>query len=373
MSFADHIYQFALTTNVVSRDSFIRLLTTVNNYATEALAIEYTRLLVPHHVTGHPGLNRLNLETLQAESSHRIKTDRGRYYGQVAYAFDTGTPLWVVSSKQDQPLAEAKRYVDGWSGVAKLPRYQPMFGLDGKHEARTSIIVPIRHNDRTVGVLNCETHEFVEPTANSRQEFARLADAIAILMHLVNVDEQSSIQTEEAIQNLETRLHEQPKITCPGIFVAYSERAEREVIDAISNVLGGFTSVMEPMLWQHMQEPGNIIAQLLDVMAKCDYGICYLSEPTRQATAESGSTAPTTAHAYTDNPNVLFEAGIFKGRTHASGRSVLIPIREESSPELPFDLRHERVLNVARTRAGKLSAGTFERSLHSTISAMIGR
>ena len=371
MSFADEIYQFALSTTALSRESFIRLLSTLNRYATETLAIEHARLLVPHPVTGHAGLNRLNLGTFKPESSHRIKTGRGSYYGHVAYAFDNGTPLWVVSSKPGEPLIEARRYVDGWSGIKKLPRYQPMSDLDsgGQILARAAIVVPVRRDDRTVGVLNLETSEYVESTENSRREFSRIADALAILLRLMAVDSEANSQTEEAIQTLEVKLRVQPKITRPGVFVAYSERADPTVVDSISRVLAHFAAVMEPVLWQHMHEPGNIIAQLLETMSKCDYGVCYLSEP---RSGEPVGTEPTTA-AFIDNPNVLFEAGMFKGRTHANGRSVWIPIREASSTELPFDLRQERILEVARARAGTLSVRSFESSLRTALGAMIKR
>ena len=109
-----------------------------------------------------------------------------------------------------------------------------------------------------------------------------------------------------------------------------------------------------------MEGAGNIILQLIEVIGRCRFGICYFSEK-----GEDGR--------YFDNPNVIFEAGMFHGKTSGLGgvASAWIPIREKESPDPFFDIAQERIVEVERDEDGGFQAAKFEETLRRRVGAMI--
>ena len=172
----------------------------------------------------------------------------------------------------------------------------------------------------------------------------------------------NSKHTDLAIDIIESRLQTPlPRLTKPTIFVASSSRADKEVMATLLQILKKNSNKFDFIYWAELDKPGNIIVQLLQVVSKCRYAICYFSE--------KGEEGP-----FVDNPNVIFEAGMFHGRTSTLGgaASFWIPIREEqSNDEIFFDLDQERILKIKRNKDGSIKKGAFETELNRRIESMI--
>ncbi len=99
---------------------------------------------------------------------------------------------------------------------------------------------------------------------------------------------------------------------------------------------------------------------VLDAIASCRYAICYFSQR-----GEDGN--------YHDNPNVVFEAGMFHGRVDeiTTVPSSWIPIREKQSADLPIDFAQERILIPERTRSGALKTAVFANLLRQQLESML--
>ncbi len=361
MTFGDQVMQFALSTDIVDQSRFQRVMDLIHRYTKEALQIHTTKLMLECETNGRPGLMRRDLNDFEFETSTQIQDDDGNYVGQAAYAFAKQRPMWIVSSEEKGTLGESASCRDMWSGLDGIPPYR---SIDAKPsvdtpETRTSVIIPITQQDRVVGVLNFETGEYVEITRAATTELKRLASCVSRMLRLYQDHLANQEGSTDAIDRLQDVLSGPlPKLTKPKVFLASSVRADQAVIDTVVRTLESADQV-DLIHWERMHKAGNIIAQLQEAIGACEYGICYFSEK-----QDDG---------YRDNLNVVFEAGMFNGRTgnpQTTSRN-WIPVRERQGPELPFDLQQERILWVDRTPDGALDAERFEKALGERLFAMI--
>ncbi|WP_138760642.1 TIR domain-containing protein [Modestobacter altitudinis] len=158
-----------------------------------------------------------------------------------------------------------------------------------------------------------------------------------------------------------------PKLTKPHFFVAYSHRADSKVRVVIQQVLHQYGKQVEFTDWAKVHEPGNINTHIAREVARSRFGICYLSEP-----AETGGGQ----HAFVDNPNVVFEAGMLHARTSEIDGNEgepcgWIPVREAGSPPAPFDFASERILHVPRYEDGTLDADELRQQLVDRIEGLL--
>jgi hypothetical protein len=114
--------------------------------------------------------------------------------------------------------------------------------------------------------------------------------------------------------------------------------------------------------WNGIEESGSITLGLIEEIARSRFGICYLSEPAKGAGNE-----------YSDNPNVLFEAGMLHSLTNSpiATPAGWVPIRERRSPEIPFDFASERILIITRSNDGRLAEETFRADLRKRVKALL--
>ncbi len=346
--FANFLYRFALSIDIVDRDTLGRVRRLVGRYLDAQLPSVYFEV----GRTAEFEDNEL-IKTIWCSESDRedremqpIRRD-GEYASQTTQAYGLGYPLWVVAPDKGR-LVDTDSYVDLWSGRDDLRPYQePKPNL----EARTSIVVPLKHT-RPMGVMYLECKDYLESTEVAREELDQLARAIAILLIDFDAHEQTSKATNDAMNDLERLLETSqfPQVTRPRVFIASSNDADPEVIGTIKRVVADkFGNRVESVFWKEINETGLIDQQLVDKLMSSKFGICYLSEP--RGEDESGRPV------YHDNPNVLFEAGML----HALGTSngaAWIPVREESAERLPFNLDHLRVLEVPR-EGGRLNREMF--------------
>ena len=368
-TFAGQLKHFAQTVDIVDNGIFNQVRSLVCKYVTHELNSEYFELL-RSEAAGSNGDRQTWLRTFWSseEKMHLwpIQDGSGSYTNPVTEAFDKVHAMWVVSASSKKPLDGAEAYQDMWSGTVGMPRYRPISGS----QIRTLIVLPLSFRNQ-IGVFCMESSEYIEITDVAKLELRRLADALGILYGLWDVSKASAECTDHAIGDLQDMMERArfPKLAKPHVFVAFSHLADENVTLVISDVLSQFADKLEFTDWKQMDESGNITAQIGREILESRFGICYLSEP---VTAPDAS-----GHKYDDNRNVIFEAGMLHARTSASadsdedGPSGWIPIREEDSPQAPFDFANERILYVPQSRNGELNESKLRDLLNKRIHRLL--
>ena len=365
MTFSQDLKQLALSMDGIYEGQLSRIARIIETYTEKTLNIQNTTVFLKTTVDGQIALGRHKLASLSAEITESIKDSRGVYRGQVFMGYDRKKPLWIVSKEGRRNLRDSDSYKDLWSGIRKIPKYRPR-----KEEAettddpaKTSISIPLkrRRDGNVIGIINFRTSDYLEITDEAKDELSLIAETISFMFGLYRARNISSKHTDLAIEIIENRLQDPlPSLTKPMVFVASSSRADKEVVEAILENLKNYTSRLDFVHWAKMEAPGNIIVQLLQIISKCRYGICYFSEKNEK-------------DQFLDNPNVIFEAGMFHGRTSLLGgaASSWIAIREENSGDLFFDIDQERILWVKRKNDGSLDKSAFEAALNRRIASMV--
>ena len=352
-TFAGQLKHFAQTVDIVDDGIFNQVRSLVCKYVTHELNSEYFELL-RSEIVGSNGDRQIWLRTFWSsdEKTHLwpMRDGGGSYTNPVTEAFDKIHPMWVVSADGKEPLDNAEAYKDMWSSTVDMPRYR---AISGPH-IRTLIVLPLSFRNR-MGVFCIESADYIEITDVASLELRRLADALGIMYGLWDVNKASAECKDHAIGDLRDSLERArfPKLAKPHVFVAFSHLADENVTLVVKDVLGQYADQLEFTDWKQMDESGNITAQIGREILESRFGICYLSEPV--------SAPGASVYKYDDNRNVIFEAGMLHARTSASadsdedGPSGWIPIREEDSPQAPFDFANERILLVPRSRNGELN------------------
>ncbi|HZC99218.1 MAG TPA: GAF domain-containing protein [Actinomycetes bacterium] len=357
-SFADYLKQFALSVDIVSDDTFNRVRNLVVSYMRDELEAAYFGLMAKQSINRAPGLRTIWSSAGQ-EHATTIKDDN-QYTRHVSIAFDQRKPLWIVA-KDETPLRDAAEYIDLWSDITDLPRYVPPVDKPMK----TSIMLPLVRSGRALGVIYLESTAYVEATEVAKEELDVLADAIAILMDLREVNRSQAECTGEAVEQLGGFLATAkfPRLTKPNLFVASAEDADPRVIDIIRQVLAQFSSKATIIDWRDISDSGAITSQIADKIVKSRFGICYFSEPAVQSSE----------HKYVDNPNVIFEAGMLHALINSPDAppSGWIPVREEDSPAAPFDFAAERIEKVPRNARGELDEVKLRAQLERRLNSLL--
>lgn len=348
ITFAGQLKNFAYAVDIIDEESYQDIRDLILDYTRRVLDIDFTRQLVMSEVDGEQALMPYGLSTEGKYVSIRMRNDGGELKTQAAYCLAHDCPLWIVSGDPEQPyLSETTVFNDLWKHAKDIPPYRYPAGEKRDVPIKTSILIPLRLHGLVNGVLNFETQEYLEITRMAKSELKQIAQAISIMYGNMKNHRKSVNHTSRAIAELNNALQQPlPKLTKPRLFLASSQRANADVIDVIKEVLNEhYTDRLSLVYWKDMAQPGNINAQLLDVLGKCRYGICYLSEPAE------------TAGTYLDNPNVIFEAGMLHGRSEIGHKfpASWIPVREKTSNVPPFDLTSERLVIIERNEEGNIA------------------
>jgi len=366
-TFAGQLTHFAESVDIVDDARFDNVRDLVYRYVSNQLSGEYFELL--RQESGGNGDRQSWLRTFwsSAERQHvwPIHSEGDSYTNPVTDAFDNDRPMWIVSPAKD-PLDQADQQHDLWSGTANLSRYRP----SSNQSIRTVVILPLSLQ-RRYGVYCIESSRYIEITDAAKLELRRLADALAMLYRLWEVNKIQVAGTDHAIGDLRELLQAAkfPRLAKPHFFVAFSHKADETVKLIIRDTLNEFAAKLEYTDWTQMDAPGNINTQIAKEILESRFGICYLSEPDDDSSAE--------AHQYRDNPNVVFEAGMLHARTTAAADADggepagWIPVREQESPPPPFDFAAERIVQVPRSRAGELNESKLREMLRRRIEALL--
>jgi hypothetical protein len=338
---AGQLEHFAQSVDIVDDRTFEAVRRLVYQYVTTELKGAYFELM-KEQITEN-GDREIRIQTFwSSQNRHHLWTVHAdQNNNPVAEAFRMGSPLWLLDTNKE-PLTEAGRYKDYWSGLTRMTAYQPSVP-----PVRTLLAVPLFCR-RRLGVYFIEIPEYIERNNVATTELKRLADALAILLELWYLNRTQAEYTSEALADLNQMLAAAkfPRLAKPHFFVASSKRADPAVTGILADVLDGYSDRLEFTDWAEMTAAGNISLQIGEEIGRSRFGICYFSEP-----AGDGD------HQYDDNKNVVFEAGMLHERTrsHAEQNSGeptgWIPIREEDSPSAPFDFSGERILHVPRAQS----------------------
>jgi hypothetical protein len=339
-TFAAELRHFVEAIDIVDDQTFRDVRDLVWKYLTDQLEAEYFEIMSPT-IVGRQAQLKVHWSSRDDDLAWSIRDEDGRYTNAVTAAFDNNAPLWLASP-DGSVLAEASTVVDQWSRLEDLPPYKPVI----PRPIRTAVVVPLPSTPPRL-VFFLETKQPVGITEVAKEELLILAESLGFAMELNRANRTQSRLTREALRELGGILDaaEFPKLAKPRVFFAFSDRADRVVIEVVKTVLREFQAQLDVHDWDEMRESGNIPTQITHSIARSRFGVCYLSEP--QKNGDGGG-----ARAYIDNPNVVFESGMLQAQTNdyadEDEPAGWIPIRERNSPQAPFDFASERMLMVPR-------------------------
>lgn len=375
-SFGYVLRRFARAVDIVDDDVIHETGTLVQDYVNRELAIEHVDIMRQQQVGNEPGLGTLWSSDPAALVAWPLHDSSGKHTCQVALAYDTGSPLWVVVAG-GETIDEQKKCTDLWSDTSDLPPYHaPMEDLN----AKTSIVLPLQVGSRKVGALCLDSSSYMEITPVAREELKLVAEAIGILHSKYESTKSSRTSKKNAIGELKQDLADASfrQLAMPHVFVASSGEADPDVVEAITAVLGRdeFSDAITWKHWEGSKQPGPIPQQIIEDITKAKFGICYLSEPNGH---HGGDDADDEHHdgsaespAYRDNLNVLFEAGMLHSLRGIGYSDGWIPVREEDAPPAPFDVATERHVLVPRNEDGSLDRAKFEEQLSGYVRQLTG-
>lgn len=362
-SFGRFLRRFALAVDVVDESTFHEVGGLALKYVKEGLEIEFFEVLTELTIDGAPGLATL-WTSEERNSAFRLHDGDGRPATQTASAVLGGTPHWIVPDDEATLLDECEGYRDLWSKCKDLPEYSRP---TDKVDAKTSIVVPLQRQGRTVGAMCLESPSYLECTDMAREEIEVLAEALTILYRGQEWRHDESQATRRAVGELSDMLSKVPfpSATRPQLFLASSATADTEVLSCIQAVLRELDTRIRVVHWPDPDHRDVFIGrQLLDRIKKAKFGICYLSEPVTGADGKRSE--------FRDNPNVLFEAGMLHFMTDEQNPGGWIPIREPNSPETPIDLGDLLRIEVPRSADGRLNTEDFQTQVRGRLHALLG-
>ena len=355
--FIKELKQFALAVDIVNGTVLKNIESLLDNYFKKSLKANAYEIRVPAQA-GTRG--EVYLETLWSSINDKFTSplydNNGSIRGHTSYAVINNKPLWV-KSKDNSCLKPEGDYVDLWSKVTDLPSYRDW----GEMSLRTSIILPL--GSPPIGFMNVEFKRLLEPSSIAKEELKEVAEIIEIFYRLYKSHQIQTNNTERAVKNIKVKLSRCP-LEQSSLFFAFSKNADSEVVGIIKSELSQFSEI-RVVYWDDMHDAGNIHVQMTQEILDAEYGVCYFSEPKDKDNED-------TEILYVDNPNVVFEAGMFHALTsNQKGRSSWIPIREEKSGNIPFDFAADRLLIIKRNAKQKLNEQELRSDIKRRLKSLI--
>lgn len=362
-TFGDHVNQFANSVDIVPLSVYYEVLSLIQDYLEKNLKAMFFAVVIDKMVRLQP--------FLVSEWPHdrpwweaRVINDQNKYLGQTALAYALGKPLWIVGENK-RPLIAEERYVDLLENInsEEIPKYEEVEDI----ETKTSIILPLKIGDSYFGVINVESPEYLPRSYQWLSELRKLANAVAILHRLKEINILQTNSTKAARDCLKEGVTDRVFVPVTGrndMFFASSSRADYEVVGIINEVLNEYKTDFELVHWTDISH-GDIHDEIWENISTCTYGICYFSEPEEEPTA----------HRFRDNPNVLFEAGMLFAlrKARRTPLKAIVLVREANATAIPFDFNAEYITLVPRMSDGRLNEQRFRGLLNRHIRTMLNR
>src|SRR5215471_8469684 len=238
-TFANQLRHFARSVDIVDDSTFDSVRQLIYRYVRNELGAAYFELLREQPMERYSATG-LKMFWSSDEQDHTwpIREQDGTYTNPITLAFGEKQPLWVVD-RGKHVLKGAGELTDEWSDNKDLTSYEPVADTD----VRTLVVLPLRRK-RLLGACYFECSEYMGITDVAKKELQILAESVAILLELYELNRTQAAMTANAISDLSERLQSArfPKLTRPNLFLAYSDRAdsdhaETSVITVVTEVL----------------------------------------------------------------------------------------------------------------------------------------
>lgn len=359
-TFASELENFADTIDIVDDHTADGFWEIAKRYLKNYLNIDFLSLKVETLVNHESALTTVRGK-IKEDRTYTLLID-GNPSAQTSYSAFKKKRLWIVESDKGL-LSSSVNHLDKWQeGVDDFPKIPEHKG----DTVKTSIFLPVERNNRVVAVVECESEEYLVPTDIKKNELIRLAETIYQVYVLSQAYKTGSKNTAKAVRRLELSLQEVPwpGFTRPQMFIATSGSADRKVVGEIRKVLNQFVDRMNVVFWMDISKSGTITKQIIEEISNSNFGLCYFSEPVRDDQE----------YKYRDNPNVVFEAGMMQALTNLPNAKTTgwIPMREKSSPPVPFDFAGDRILLINRLDQDALNEDDFQVELKNRVDNLLG-
>ena len=365
-SFANELNRLALAVSLISDATWTDIKKSLDAYFQETVGAHFFRLMVDGIRIGEePGLETIWASTETKQKEADLIFQNSAYTGLRTYSYHKGRFLWVVADDKETLKREKANLVDLWGNEEDLPVYQ-----SSDDSAKTFIAAPLGFGGKYFGVFVIEHREYKDFTPQAKQEIETFSHALARIVRVWQSTHEQYETLSTAFSEFKDYLKEaRSPIERPKIFFAYPENADQKVLESVDQVLEEIAETVEKVSWQDRPHPGNINADLVRQITTSDLGICYVSELVD--TEGNGDQEL----RFTDNQNVLFEAGMFHAlsATTENPNRGWIPIREHEDLAGPpcFDIASERMIIVKREN-GTLSQSEFQEQLQNMILSVVG-
>jgi len=364
-TFGDELHRLAYALDTVNETQLQRAYSAARNYVRRVLGVSKLELLIEVALREGRGLEPV-LDRDDTYPAYPIKGADGQTYGLNAAAFELEKRLWVTVPEGDDDLAladlEPGQYEELWNRTpvtAEFSRIEAEERGYEREQARTLIAIPIFNSHRICrGVTYFESSRRLKPTDRVQQEFQLIADGIGRLQELKEQADQRREQTSKAVDrlaNYESEYSFHYPYTPPAVFGIYPEGIDGNILTAVEEVV--ISRNFSWATWEQISEDGLVNEQVERRLREAKYLIAYLSEPEPE-TNEADEVS------FVDNPNVLYELGLFRALTKVSSEppTAALIIRERQAPRPPFDLAAYRRLEVPREN-GSVDFGALRTAL----------
>lgn len=305
-----------------------------------------------------------------------IPATRGdTYNGHAEYCFCEEKDAWVTAKGGGllKDVNDTINFLDAY-GNQDLPRYR---AYENEH-SRTSIVKTVRSSgeidSEVIGLLTIETPDVLQRTPRAMKAVEKMATIISIVERVRRATDFNTHNTRrvanELLKNVQQEKMLENLFAKPMLFQAHGARASSDVLDIVNDAVEKIDfrlrNLKEPGLdhrvWKNEVDPENIIDTIFGNLLNATAGIAYFSEPSDQGLTQ-----------FVDNPNVLYEAGIMACLTQQNDTRFRgwVSIREQRSPQFPFDIASKRTVLIERDESGKIlnsaTAGDKIRKMLETI------
>lgn len=371
LTFAEELASFSRSNDILRKDEFEQILRATSRYLEANFEITKMERLVERVFRGVPHL----AQTLDREDEYEpypIRDNEDRAHGLNAYAFISKRSIWVIPEDETSTLEGSTTYREMWTPnePAELPHYLSLPGVDGDERqarsTRTLISIPTINKNVTTSLIYFEADSLIYANERAKEELEQIATSISRLFDLSEQNRDTHKETEEELSLLDesSRKVWTWAVTPPSLFFAYPEGADDEVLTELREQLStlehqGFMKVFD---WREFHEGGRITDKIEEEIGEANYFVGYLSE--RQ---DNGSES-----RFYDNPNVMYEAGMFQGLANdvtRPARSWLL-IREPDSMA-PFDIITMNLLLIPRNDDGALNRVEFSAEMGNRLAGLI--
>ncbi len=374
-TFGEELNRLALAVSVVSDESWQDIKEDINTYFIKTVGACYWEISVAGIRISNtiPGLQTVASSDNNVNPYPLNTPNQKEYPDFRSFAYSRATPLWIIDKNKKELMDPNSSLEDLWAGLHTDEESPKKFSEGYNRPSKTAYfnVLSFQRNNFGVFVLEHEDIKILTPEMKSDIELANEA-----LSRIVRVWQTTKEQTDSLAAS-RRRFSEFVKgcssMTEPKrIFIASPSNRDENVWDAITKVLNKqkYKGRFQVIKWDEKSKPGNSISQILDDAAEAALAICLFSEKLINSSPSSKKKP-----SVIDNPNVVFEAGLFQGLVESTEHNckALICIREseEIAGQPFFDIAQERLCVIERDNKQQFLTDPFIEKLENMLDSVI--